>query len=117
MIFLDQQTQIPPEVKNFLEGLLKDSGMQFTDEGMKEEMIKELYARLDNYLTSVIVDNMPPEHLDEFIKLNEAKKSREEIEGFLKEKMPNSADTFAKAFADFRELYLGNVTAARNAPA
>lgn len=116
MIFLDQQTQIPQEVKNFLEGLLTDSGMQFTDDVMKEEMIKELYARLDNYLTSVIVDNMPPEHLDEFIKMNEEKKSREEIEGFLKEKMPNSAEVFAKAFGDFRDQYLGNVTAARNAP-
>ncbi len=116
MIFLDQQTQIPPEVQNFLEGLLTDSGMQFTDEAMKAEMTKELYARLDNYLTSVIIDNMPPEHLDEFIKINEAKKSREEIEGFLKEKMPNSADIFAKAFGDFREMYLGNVTVARNAP-
>lgn len=80
-------------------------------------MIKELYARLDNYLTSVIVDNMPPEHLDEFIKLNEEKKSREEVEGFLKGKMTNSAEVFARAFADFRELYLGNVTAAQNAPA
>lgn len=116
MIFLDQQAQIPSEVRNFLEGLLKDSGMQFVSEEMKEEMIKELYARLDNYLTSVIVDNMPPEHLDEFIKLNEEKKSREEIEGFLKEKMPQSAEVFARAFADFRDQYLGNVTAARNAP-
>lgn len=108
--------EIPTEVRTFLEGLLNDAGMTTLDEGMHEEMVKELYARLDNYMTSVIVDNLPAEHLDAFIKMNEEKKPRNEVEQFLKEKMPNATEVFAKAFADFRDLYLGNVTVARNAP-
>lgn len=96
--------------------MLTDAGMTSLDTGMHEEMIKELYARLDNYLTSTIVDNLPPEHLETFIKMNEEKKSKPEIEQFLKEKMPNSQEVFAKAFIDFREEYLGNVTVHRNAP-
>ncbi len=110
------ETQIPQEVRSFLEGLLQDAGMTFTDNEMKEEMIKELYARLDNYIASVVVDYLPPEHFETFIKMNDEKKSKQEIENFLKEKLPDAQNVFAKAFADFRAMYPGNVTVARNAP-
>ena len=110
------QEQIPQEVRSFLEGLLQDAGMTFTDNEMKEEMTKELYARLDNYIASVVVDYLPPEQFETFIKMNEEKKSKQEIENFLKEKLPDAQNVFAKAFADFRAMYLGNVTIARNAP-
>ena len=107
--------EIPSEVRTFLEGLLQDAGMTTLDDQMREEMVKELYARLDSYITSVIVDNLPAEYLDAFIKMNEEKKPKAEIEQFLKEKMSNATEVLAKAFADFRGLYLSNVTATRNA--
>lgn len=109
--------EIPQEIRNFLDGLLKDANMTALDENMREEMIKELYARLDNFITTAIIDNLPPEHLDEFIKLNEEKKPQTEIEQFLKDKMPNSQEVFSSAFSEFRDLYLGNVSLSRNAPA
>lgn len=108
--------QIPPEVRNFLEGILTDAGMTTLDDQMREEMIKELYARLDNYITSAIVDKLPPEDTEAFIRLNEEKKSQEEIQQFLQDKLPNAQEVFALTFAQFRELYLGNVSAARNTP-
>lgn len=108
---------IPPEVRTYLEGILKDANMTEMDETMREEMINELFARLDSYMTTVIIDNMPAENIDEFIKLNEEKKPREEIEAYLKEKMPNAQEVLTKAFMDFRDMYLSNVTVARNAPA
>lgn len=107
---------IPDEVKSFLSGLLDDAGMTDLDPDMREEMIMELYVRLDNYLVSVIVDNMPDDQLDAFAKLNEEKKPREEIEKFVNEKIPNATAVFADAFAKFREMYLGGVSVARNAP-
>ena len=108
--------QMTQEVKVYLEGLLEDAGITPVDELMKEELLKEIYVRLDNYLATVILDNMPTEHLDTFIKMNEEKKSKEEMETFFKEKVPNYKEILTKAFADFRDLYLGNITAARNAP-
>ncbi len=113
---MNEEIKIPDEVRTFLEGLLSDAGMTTLDDQMKEEMIKELYARLDSFITSSIVANLPPEHLDAFIKLNEEKKTQAEIEGFLTEKMPNAKDIFTKAFSDFRALYLGNVSVSRNTP-
>lgn len=121
MSFLDtqnntQKLEIPAEIRSFLEGLLADANMTTLDDDMKEEMVKELFARLDNYITSTIIDNLPSENLEEFIKLNEEKKSMEEIESYLKDKMPNAQEVFTKAFMEFRDLYLGGVTVARNAP-
>lgn len=116
---LDQEKTdliISQEVRTYLEGLLEDAGMVMTDDLLKEEMIKEIYVRLDNYLTTTIIDNLPSEDLDTFIKMNTEKRSKEEIENFLKEKMPNYKSVLADAFADFRNQYLGSVTAARNAP-
>lgn len=111
-----QQLQIPAEVRSFLEGILQDANMQSLDDAMREEMISELFARLDSYMTSVIIDNLPPEQLEEFTKMSEEKKSREEIEAFLKEKVPNVQEILTKAFMDFREMYLTNVAVSRNAP-
>jgi len=107
---------IPPEARTFLEGLLQDSGILNLGEEEKEEMIKELYARLDNFITSTIIDNLPPENMEEFIKMTEQNKSKSEIEAYLNSKMPNAKEVFANAFIEFRNLYLGNVTVARNAP-
>lgn len=111
-----QALTIPPEVHTFLEGLLQDAGMTTLDEITREEMVKELFVRLDHYITTVIIDKLPPEHLDAFMKLNEEKKPMSEIQKFLLDKMPDAKEVFAGAFADFRDLYLGNVTTVRNAP-
>ncbi len=101
--------QIPPEIRGFIENLIREAGITPIDDAMNEEIILEIYSRLDNFITTTITENMPPEHLDEFIKLNEENRPKEEIEAFMREKMPNSQDIFAKAFVDFRDIYLGNV--------
>ncbi len=110
---MDQELQIPDEVKGFLEGLISDSGM-VVDDSLKEDMLKELYARLDSYMTSVIVEKLAGDDVEAFIKMNEEKKSKEEIEKFIKDKLPNAQDVFTQAFIDFRSLYLNNVAAARD---
>lgn len=100
--------EIPPEARSFLEGILDDAKTLTLDDSMREEMIKELFARLDSFLTSRIVENMPPEAMDEFMKLVEEKKSQSEVEHFVEDRMPNAGEVFAQAFSDFRDMYLYN---------
>ncbi len=106
--------EIPSDIKAFLESLLNDAGMQTLDQPMREEMVKELYVRLDQHMTATIIDKLPAEYLEAFIKMGEEKKSMVEIQQFLTDKMPNAQEVFARAFADFRETYLGGVTTSRN---
>jgi len=113
---LDNQLQIPTEVRTFLEGLLQDGGITTLDDNMHEEMIKELYARLDNLITTSIIENMPPEKLDVFIRMNEEKRPKEEVEQFLKDNLPNFSEVLSEAFIKFREVYLGNLAVKQAAP-
>lgn len=111
----NQQLTMPPEVRTFLEGILQDANMTSSDEQMHEEMLKELFARFDNYMTSSIVENLKEEDMEEFIKMGNDKRPKEEVEKFITEKIPNAQDVFSQAMMDFRDMYLGGVVEARNA--
>lgn len=93
---------------------MQDGGIRSADAVMHEEMLKELFARFDNFMTSSIVENLAEEDMEEFIQMGNEGKSKEEIEKFITEKIPNAQDVFSKAMMDFRDTYLGNVSAFRN---
>lgn len=105
---------IPDDIKQYLESILQEAGMLTLDDKTRDTMIEELYVQLDNYLASVIVKQLKPEDLETFIKMNEEKKPKQEIEAFIKEKLPHAQHIFTNAFIDFRKLYLGNVKTARD---
>lgn len=110
---MDTNTQqIPDEIRGFLDSILQEAGMLTIDDETREGMIQELFYQLDNYLASVIVKNLTPEDLEAFIKMNEERKSKPEIEQFVREKLPNADSVFADAFVEFKQLYLNNVNAA-----
>lgn len=106
---------MPPEIRTFLEGILQDANMTSPDDETREEMLKELFARFDNYMTSSIVENLKEEDMEEFIKMGTEQKPKEEIEKFISEKIPNAQEVFSQAMMDFRETYIGGVVEARNA--
>lgn len=105
----DQNLDIPADVRGFLENLIQDAGLTPLDEIAREQMVEELYVRLDNFLTSEIIKNLPPEQLEEFVQLNERGATQDEINQFMTEKIPNAQDLFAAALVNFRDLYLGEV--------
>ena len=106
--------QIPEDIRNYLDSILQEAGMLTLDDKMREGMIQELFYQLDNYLASVIVKRLEPEDLETFIKMNEEKKSKEEIEQFIKQALPNAQQIFSEAFVEFKKLYLENVETARD---
>jgi len=112
----NQPFQIPEDVRAFLEGILQDAGMVALDEGMRDEMIKELFLRLDDFMLTTIVDNLPSDKLEAFTKMSEEGKTREELEKYLQDNIPDIQTKFGDAMLEFRNLYLGNVAVARNAP-
>ncbi len=103
----NEQDQIPPETRAFLESLLEEVHMEAVDDTQKEEMLVQLYARLDYFLTAKIIDAIPEADLDAFTQMNEQGKSREEVEAFIMEKVPQAQDLFKDAFLEFHDLYVG----------
>lgn len=107
----NKQLQIPPEMRTFLEGLLDDAGMNVPPD-LKEEMINDLYARLEHKLVAAAAEKLKPEDLEEFQKLLEEKKSQEELQKFLTGRLQNAQEIFAQAISEFRDAYLTNITPA-----
>ncbi len=108
-------TEISPQVRTFLDGLLDDAGIRPLDDLHHEEMVKELFARLDQYITAVILDALPPEYMEEFVAMSEQGKPMKEINAFVEAHVPNAQDVLTKALADFRQEYLGGVATSRAA--
>ncbi|HSA83695.1 MAG TPA: DUF5663 domain-containing protein [Patescibacteria group bacterium] len=110
---MDQSVPIPNELRQFLEGIINYAHPTGIDAQVKEEIMQELFYQLDNYLANVITENLTDEDLDTFVKMNEEKKPRAEIENFVKEKIPNAQEVFTQAFVHFQKMYLEKIDAAR----
>src|SRR5437870_3645060 len=81
---------MPPEIHTFLDNILTDANMPNLDQVTREEMIKELFARLDQFIASTIVSKLTGEDVETFIKMNEEKKPQDEIQLFLMQKIPDA---------------------------
>ena len=113
---MDSQAQIPQDIRAFLESLLQDANMTTLDDQAREEMIKQLFVRLDNFMLTTIMEALPGEKLEEFTKMSEEGKDRTELEAYLKANIPNAEEVFARAMLTFRDMYLGNVAVGKEAP-
>lgn len=114
------QSEIPQDIRTFLEGLLDDAGMTPTPE-IKEEMIKDLYVRLEHMLIAAAAERLQPEDLEAFQKLLESKASQTQLQQFLSTKLSSQSganpdsigadaqEIFAQAIARFRDMYLASI--------
>jgi len=94
-------------VNDFLESLLNDAGMDTMSVEVKQQMLKDLHARLQDRFFGQVIISMPEKDLTEFRKLSENKASQEELQKFIEEHVPNAPEVFAKAMVTFRNDYLG----------
>jgi hypothetical protein len=111
--YIPPSLPIEPDVRTYLTDLLWDSGIRNLDPELREEFIQQLFVRLDNYLTTVIINNLPFSKLEEFVTMNEQGQPKWEIEQYLKKNIPNVEEVFKNAFIDFRSLYLSKMAEAR----
>lgn len=106
--------EIPQEIRGFLDELLRDANMTSLDQKTHDDMLIELYTRLDDYMIGTIMEKLPQDKMEEFTKMAEGGKTRDELQKYLQDNIPNATEIFANAMVDFRNLYLGNVADARN---
>jgi hypothetical protein len=97
--------QISPEVTTMLGKVLENAGLKSPDEKLCYEQLRELHDRLDVIMYFEILTYLPAKHLDAFVKMNDEKRSRGEIDKFLEENMPDAEKIFEGALAKLREHY------------
>lgn len=93
--------QVPTDIREFLEGILRDAG--YGEVG--EEMVQDLSARLDSSLTATTLEHMPDRHLDEFNRLMDRGDSVA-VNAFIQKAIPNTQKVFMEAMVEFRRSYL-----------
>lgn len=105
--------QVPAEIRIFLESILQDAGIRDLDDKTHEQMLQELFKRLDNYILLSISDNLPADKLEIFTRMAENKASAEQMKTYLQENIPDSTQIFAQAMLDFRDYYLSGMDKAQ----
>lgn len=108
-----QQKTIPEEVRKYLDGLLDEAGVSGVDEATRETLVQELFIQLDDAIIDKVVDYLPVEKLDAFTAFMQGNPSRDQLEKYLQENVPNTQDVFTVAFADFRDAYLQAIKEAK----
>lgn len=116
----NQQNQIPVDIRAYLENLLEDANINITPE-LKENMLYDLYLRLERKLIADAIENMEPADVEEFTKLIQSQNNREIIDQFIKSKLPNAQEIFIQSLVDFKTDFIigstqGN-TSTENSPA
>lgn len=94
------------DVKNFLLSLLEEGGTGEVPDEVKEQMVQDLYVRLDDRLKIGILDSMSDELRVELQGMIDEDKSDEEIQKFIIDNVKNLNDIYTKVFDEFKDLYL-----------
>jgi len=96
-----------PNIKKFLQGLILEAGMGEAPVSDQEAMIQDLYVRLEDKLMLAVMESLSPEKRSEFeAKIEEEDLTSVQVEEYIRSNVPGYEQVFAKAFAEFRELYL-----------
>lgn len=95
---------IPPEIRLFLEDLLKEAKIDNPDPALKEMMIEDLYERLQVRFTQVLVEHLEADDMDKYAEL--AEQDQAKAMDFLKLKNNNMPQYFLQAMQEFRQVFL-----------
>lgn len=102
---------IPPDIKIFLEGLLEEADLLILNDEMYDTILKSMYLQLDQHLLGRVLEALPEDRLEGFIALDATEKTSDPatVQDYLEKHLPDAKDVFAKAFADFRTMYLETI--------
>jgi hypothetical protein len=94
-------------INDFLLSLLSDAGMNDVSPRVKEQMIDDLNARLQDRFVATIISNLDENKLEEFSNLLESAKDEAKVQSFIDANLPNASQLFAQSMLKFRDDYLG----------
>jgi hypothetical protein len=93
-------------IEEFVEKLIKDKGFNEQDPEIIAQMKQDLLDRVENRINAMILSKINPKKLSEFKDMLE-NSSEEEIQGFVKNEIPDIDEKIATELLDFKNIYLG----------
>ena len=102
----NQHLVIPSEIQDYLDSLLREAGVEPLNEEVRQNMCEELYVELDRYTATKLMQHIPLEHMETFLKLQEEQTLAAEKEAFLAKHIPNINQVYLDSFLEFKTLYI-----------
>lgn len=102
-LFIEMNKLISPEIRAFLEKLLVDKKINVSGE-LKEQMISDLYDRLEVRFNQLIIEHLSVTELETLA--TKAEEGPEVVQGFLRKSIKNIDELFAGAMREFAQAYL-----------
>jgi len=96
---MNEQLQI------FLEKLLSETHEKPLLEGLKQDMMTDLYGRLLHHLMLTYIQALPDEHAQAYEHLMQQDPAQEEVQTFFEQHIPNIHDVSAASLLEFRDIY------------
>ncbi len=96
----------PAELTVFLERMLDDGGMKDVEPGIRQQMLADLRARLQNKIFAALVMRLPENDLPALDALVERNAPQDQVQQFLRERIANLDEVVAEAMLEFRKLYV-----------
>lgn len=91
-------------IQDFVKELIKSKNLEDLDADVVEQMEADLTKRVEDRINAMIMQNMPPESLEEFNSVLDSEE--EEIIKYIKEKIPTIEEKTAAVLVEFRNIYL-----------
>jgi hypothetical protein len=100
-----------PEIRKFLQELLRDAGQTGLGSELENQMIEDLYSRLEDRLIVTALSCLDPDQRAQLEELSNQKSGdlSAETDAFFRKNIPDYDQVFARALVDFRNLYISAV--------
>ncbi len=100
---------IPRIYELFLEKVIEDAHGPHVPEKLREQMIQDLYGRLQNHLMVSFMQELPDEHADAFAELSASNPGEEAIQDFFQQHIPRFDEVVGESLTEFRDVYAGSI--------
>ena len=95
-----------PKIKSFLDELLIQKGLVGLPAEGHDKALGELYATLENWLVTDMLQAFPNEQADDLERLMDNNPSQEQITKFFQDNIPNYEEVYSASLSSFKETYL-----------
>lgn len=101
--------EIPAEIRTFLENMVYASEEFDKGEVIPDQLLQELYGKLNDYLSTYLLSSLPSDKLSEYKTLNEKGAPPEILDVFSMKNIPNYSEVIKKAYQEFYNNYLAQM--------
>lgn len=102
--------EIPTEIRDFLEGILLDSGKQTLDHAARELMIVRLSDELNRFIAAKLSAHLPSDSLSTLRRMSEDQQSADDIARFIIAELSGSDEFILRTFSEFHDFHVSHLT-------